>query len=191
MAESGVSKPRQFFTKFCRALGVPIGEPAIVRPEDTSKELNQEIPATENPFPNKVDYLSLTPPGKGWRTLLRGGETRVFDGICAVGIDISDIGDPREAEFGKFPYRIDLLRGERREKLGYLTSGVATTLRTACAKVNPDSEMGRAIKQQSIPCRVRVYRGDKNAPNETDRYSYAHTDIVRRVKDVVKAEKRK
>lgn len=211
MADISTSKLRQFFTKIRRAFGLPVREPVtshpeqpsicepisvrpedtaidlkpqtptIVPPEDSSKEANPEISRTYNSFPNKITGLSLTPMGTGWRTWLRGGEIRVFDALAVL--EIAKRGDANVI-------RIDLLGGGRHEKLGYLTPGVATTLRMACAKVNPDSEMGRAIAQQSIPCRAQVYRGDLRAPNETDRYSYAHTDVVRRVKDTVKTEKK-
>lgn len=159
---------------------VPVSEPVTPR-RPAEDPLKLAILAIDNPFPNKVTGLSATRMGTGWRNMLCDGETRVFDALAVL---------ERRNRYDRNAVRIDIVGFGNRVKLGYLTAAVAATFRTACTEVAPDSEMGQAIKAQSIPCLAQVYCGDIYAGNETDRYSYASTDVVRRVKDVVKAERK-
>jgi hypothetical protein len=134
-----------------------------------------ELPKKDDyPLDNKVSGLSET---RDWRSSLEGGEERVFKGVAVV-------MDKRE-----FKVRIDVFSdaGEQ-TKLGYL--GAAASFQMACAKVNSDSDMGRVIAQKEIPCRVLIYRGDIDAPIETDRYSYAYTDALHRVKAAIEKGKK-
>ena len=169
----------------------PIPETASVVPPFPSEAQKQDstTPGNDkktkaksaNPFPSKVTGLSTTRMGRGWRTLLREGETGVYDAIAVL--ETKNRHDPNAV-------RIDITCWGEREKLGYLTSGVAATFRAVCAQINPDSEMGKAIQNNAIPCQVEVYMGDIESPIESDHYSYAFTDVVKRIKELLKEQQK-
>jgi hypothetical protein len=171
MAKTKVSKLRHFLAN------IGLLKSGAENVPEAAPEFPAQETRTEDPFPNKVGGLSLAPMGKGWRTLVGRGRTGIFRGMAVF--EKADL-DAENA------VRIDLVCGNRREKLGYLTASI----QRICEMINSDSEMGRAITQRSIPCRVRIYNGDISAPCETDRYSYAHTDVVRLLKKAAKDNKK-
>jgi hypothetical protein len=150
----------------------PFSAPAAPIAEQPPKPIEEQQQTGEKyPLTSKVVGLSET---RGWRSLLEGGEEGVFDGIA----EVKKKGENYDVLIYLDTYEEDHV------KLGHL--GAAASFKAACAKVYSDSDMGRAIAQNAISCRVMVYRGDIDAAIETDKYSYAYTDVLHRVKAAIK-----